>query len=369
MVELDELRAKIKVIGVGGAGGNTINDMVDSGIVGVEFAVANTDAQDIKKSKATIKVQLGDKLTKGLGAGANPEIGKLAAEEDKAKLVSILENTDMLFITAGMGGGTGTGASPVIAEVAREMGILTIAIVTKPFGFEGPKRKRNADIGIEKLREFVDAIVIIPNDKLRELPERKITLQNAFREANNVLKIAVQGMSEVITRSGFVSLDFADINAVMKDSGVAMLGFGEAEGTDRVAIATEKALNNPLLEKPISGAYKVLVNITAGPDFTLEEASEIAENIIKTSGNSDLDVMYGIVIDEHMENFLRVTVIATDFENKKVDPLHKPEQREALFNEEQDDTMTFNRNADVDFGDDGFGVGAIDVPAFLRRKK
>ncbi|MCX5773375.1 MAG: cell division protein FtsZ [Fusobacteria bacterium] len=368
MAEFDELRAKIKVIGVGGAGGNTINDMVDSGIVGVEFAVANTDAQDLKKSKASIKVQLGDKLTKGLGAGANPEIGKLAAEEDKAKIVAVLENTDMLFITAGMGGGTGTGASPVIAEVAREMGILTIAIVTKPFGFEGPKRKRNADIGIEKLREYVDAIVIIPNDKLRELPERKITLQNAFKAANDVLRIAVQGMSEVITRSGYVSLDFADINAVMKDSGIAMLGFGEAEGVDRVTIATEKALNNPLLEKPISGAYKVLVNITAGPDFTLEEASEIAENIIKTSGNEDLDVMYGIVIDEHMENFLRVTVIATDFENKKVDPLHKPEQREALFLEEGSD-FRVRSSFDSDSDDDGLDVGVIDVPAFLRKKR
>ncbi|MGL6131705.1 MAG: cell division protein FtsZ, partial [Fusobacteriaceae bacterium] len=221
---------KIKVIGAGGAGGNAINDMIEAGVRGVEFIVANTDAQDLNRSLADVRIQLGEKLTRGLGAGANPEIGRLAAEEDAEKIKIMLEDTDMLFITSGMGGGTGTGSSPVIARVAKEMGILTVAVVTRPFSFEGKKRKNNSDMGIEELKKNVDALVIIPNDKLFELPDKTITMINAFKEANNILKIGIKGVADLMIGNGLINLDFADIKATMENSGIALLGFGEGEG-------------------------------------------------------------------------------------------------------------------------------------------
>ena len=276
---LDQDLVKIKVLGAGGAGGNAINDMISSGVGGVEYIAANTDAQDLGKSLADIRIQLGEKLTRGLGAGADPEIGRQAAEEDVEKIKNLLEETDMLFITAGMGGGTGTGSAPVIARVAKELGVLTVAVVTRPFSFEGRKRKNNADVGIENLKKAVDALVIIPNDKLFELPDKTITLQNAFKEANNILKIGIRGVADLMIGNGLINLDFADIKATMLNSGIAVLGFGEGEGENRAIKATEKALLSPLLEKSILGASKILINITGAPDITLMEAQTISDMV------------------------------------------------------------------------------------------
>lgn len=312
----------IKVIGAGGAGGNAINDMIESGVIGVEYIAANTDAQDLNKSLADIRVQLGEKLTKGLGAGADPEVGKLAAEEDIEKLRQLLEGTDMLFITAGMGGGTGTGSAPVIAKVAKEMEILTVGIVTKPFNFEGGKRKKNADIGIENLKKNVDSLVIIPNDKLFELPDKTITLQNAFKEANNILKIGIRGVADLIIRQGLINLDFADVRATMINSGIAVLGFGQGEGENRAIKATEKALMSPLLEKSIQGASKILINITASSALGLAEAQTIAEIVRDAAGKSADDVLFGVITDEEFGDKVQVTIIANNFadEQEKNEP-------------------------------------------------
>ena len=309
-------RATIKVIGVGGAGGNAINDMIESGISGVDFVAANTDSQDLEISKASHKIHLGERATKGLGAGADPERAREAAEEAKEKIRHILEGTDMLFITAGMGGGTGTGAAPIIAELAKELGILTVGIVTKPFSFEGPQRKKNAETGIENLRKHVDTLIAIPNDKLFELPNMNITLMNAFKEANNILRAGVKGISELITKQGYINLDFADIRAIMKDSGVAMLGFGEADGENRAIIATEQALNSPLLEKSIEGSRKILLNITGGLDLQLTEIQEISNTIIEKAGSGTANLIFGTVIDEET-NGIKVSIVATDFIDKR----------------------------------------------------
>ena len=312
---------KIKVLGAGGAGGNAINDMISAGVSGVEFIAANTDAQDLGKSLADVRIQLGEKLTRGLGAGANPEIGKQSAEEDLEKLKQLLEDTDMLFITAGMGGGTGTGSSPVIAKIAKELGVLTVGIVTKPFGFEGGKRRANAEKGIEELKEFVDSLVVIPNDKLFELPDKTITLQNAFKEANNILKIGIKGVADLMIGNGLINLDFADIKTTMQNSGIAVLGFGEGEGENRAIKATEKALMSPLLEKSISGASKILLNIAGSSDLTLMEAQSI-ENIVKdAAGKSADDVMFGVNLNEDLKDGIQVTIIANNF----VDTVEKNE--------------------------------------------
>lgn len=304
---------KIKVLGAGGAGGNAINDMITTGVSGVEFIAANTDAQDLSKSLADVRIQLGEKLTRGLGAGANPEIGRQSAEEDIDKLKQLLEDTDMLFITAGMGGGTGTGSSPVIAKVAKELGILTVGIVTKPFGFEGGKRRNNAEKGIAELKQYVDSLVVIPNDKLFELPDKTITLQNAFKEANNILKIGIKGVADLIIGNGLINLDFADIKTTMQNSGVAVLGFGDGDGENRALKATEKALKSPLLEKSISGASKILLNIAGSSDLTLMEAQSIA-NIVKDAAGKDADdVMFGVNINDELEDRIEVTIIANNF--------------------------------------------------------
>ncbi|MGL6063699.1 MAG: cell division protein FtsZ [Fusobacteriaceae bacterium] len=319
---INEGKVKIKVIGAGGAGGNAINDMIESGVIGVEFIAANTDAQDLNKSLADVRIQLGEKLTRGLGAGANPEIGKLAAEEDIERLKALLEDTDMLFITSGMGGGTGTGSSPVIAKVAKELGILTVGVVTRPFGFEGKKRKTNSDLGIEELKKCVDALVIIPNDKLFELPDKTITMLNAFKEANNILKIGIKGVADLMIGNGLINLDFADIKATMQDSGIAVLGFGEGSGENRAVKATEKALQSPLLEKSINGASKILINITGSSSVTLQESSTISDMIRDTAGKATEDVMFGLIIDEDYGDTVQVTIIANKFidENEKNEP-------------------------------------------------
>ena len=319
--------AQLKVVGIGGAGGNAVNDMLESGITGVDFIAINTDLQDLNRSKTQTKVLLG----KGTGAGAIPERGRIAAKESEEKIKEVLEGTDMLFITAGMGGGTGTGASPVVAEIAKSMGILTVAIVTKPFDFEGPFKRKNADEGVENLRKFVDTLIVIPNQQLYKLPKINISLKNAFKEANNVLRIGIKGISDLITKQGFVNLDFADVKTVMKDSGIAMLGFGEASGDGRAKAATEQALNSPLLEKSIEGARKILLNITSGEDMGLDEVTEVSETVKKRTKNEEATLIWGVIlekdgneIEESQGNFdkpkgyFRVSLIATDFQDEAV---------------------------------------------------
>ena len=319
--------AQLKVVGIGGAGGNAVNDMLESGITGVDFIAINTDLQDLNRSKTQTKVLLG----KGTGAGAIPERGRIAAKESEEKIKEVLEGTDMLFITAGMGGGTGTGASPVVAEIAKNMGILTVAVVTKPFDFEGPFKRKNADEGVENLKKFVDTLIVIPNQQLYKLPKINISLRNAFKEANNVLRIGIKGISDLITKQGFVNLDFADVKTVMKDSGIAMLGFGEASGDGRAKAATEQALNSPLLEKSIEGARKILLNITSGEDMGLDEVTEVSETIYKKTGNAEATLIWGAIlekdgneIEESQGNFdkpkgyFRVSLIATDFQDDEV---------------------------------------------------
>ena len=319
--------AQLKVVGIGGAGGNAVNDMLESGITGVDFIAINTDLQDLNRSKTQTKVLLG----KGTGAGAIPERGRIAAKESEEKIKEVLEGTDMLFITAGMGGGTGTGASPVVAEIAKSMGILTVAVVTKPFDFEGPFKRKNADEGVENLKKFVDTLIVIPNQQLYKLPKINISLKNAFKEANNVLRIGIKGISDLITKQGFVNLDFADVKTVMKDSGIAMLGFGEASGDGRAKAATEQALNSPLLEKSIEGARKILLNLTSGEDMGLDEVTEVSETIYKKTGNAEATLIWGAIlekdeneIEESQGNFdkpkgyFRVSLIATDFQDDEV---------------------------------------------------
>ncbi|MGL5964159.1 MAG: cell division protein FtsZ [Fusobacteriaceae bacterium] len=349
---------KIKVIGAGGAGGNAINDMIEAGVRGVEFIVANTDAQDLNRSLADVRIQLGEKLTRGLGAGANPEIGRLAAEEDAEKIKIMLEDTDMLFITSGMGGGTGTGSSPVIARVAKEMGILTVAVVTRPFSFEGKKRKNNSDMGIEELKKNVDALVIIPNDKLFELPDKTITMINAFKEANNILKIGIKGVADLMIGNGLINLDFADIKATMENSGIALLGFGEGEGENRAIKATEKALQSPLLEKSINGASKILINITGSSSVSLTEASIISEMIKDAAGKATDDVMFGLAIDETYGDKIQVTLIANNFmdENEKVEPFINVDAKKN--NEEKIDSIKEEIKKDE-----------LDLPPWIRNSK
>jgi cell division protein FtsZ len=350
MIHTNEHLVKIKVMGIGGSGGNAINDMIEAGVTGVEYIAANTDAQDLHNSLADIRIQLGEKSTRGLGAGANPEIGKQAAEEDIDKIKTLLEETDMLFITSGMGGGTGTGAAPVIARVAKDMGILTVAVVTKPFTFEGNNRMKNADAGIVNLKESVDALIIIPNDKLFELPEKTITLQNAFMEANNVLKIGIKGLADLILKTGLINLDFADIKTTMLDSGIAMIGFGEMEGENRAIKATEKALQSPLLEKSISGASKILINISGSSALGLNEAFAISNMVKEAAGKSVDDVMFGVTTDDEMGDRLQVTLVATNFSEesteKKVVAIEKPNLAKQVEKKEEED---------------------LEIPAWMRR--
>ena len=304
--------AKLKVVGVGGAGGNAINDMIESNITSVDFIAINTDQQDLDRSQAPVKVLLG----RGMGAGADPEKGRIAAKESEEKIKEVLEGTDMLFITAGMGGGTGTGASPIIAEVAKAMGILTVAIVTKPFSFEGPLKKNNAATGINNLRENGDTLIAIPNDRLFEIPGMNISLMNAFKEANGVLKMGIKGISDLITKQGIVNLDFADIKSIMQNSGIAMLGFGEANGDEKAKSATAQALNSPLLEKSIEGARKILINVTAGPDIGLQEIQEVAETIAEKAGNDKANLIWGYIMEPELEGTISVSLVATDFQEE-----------------------------------------------------
>ncbi len=315
---------QIAVVGVGGAGGNAVNRMVRAGVKGVEFIAMNTDHQALLHSEATHKLQLGEKLTRGQGAGGNPDRGQRAAEESREEIAALLKGMDMVFITAGMGGGTGTGGAPVVAEVARDVGILTVGVVTKPFSFEGRKRMEQAENGIAMLREKVDSLVVIPNDKLREVSETKLTLANAFQISDDVLRQGVQSIAELITTNGFVNLDFADVTAVMKDAGYAHMGVGFAEGKDKAVAAAQAAISSPLLETTIDGATGLILNFAAPQDFDLAEMDEAA-NLVTRSAHPDARVYWGVSFDEALQDAVRVTVIATGFssERKPAEPEKK----------------------------------------------
>ena len=311
---------KIKVIGVGGAGNNVINRMIESGVNGVEFVAVNTDKQDLNKSVCKNKVQIGEKLTNGMGAGSKPEIGKKSAEESRSALAQVLEGTDMVFITAGMGGGTGTGAAPIVADIAKELGILTVGVVTKPFRFEGMRRMKQAEGGIAELRNKVDSLVIIPNERLKLATDQKITMVNAFEIADDVLQQAVQSISDLIKNTGFINLDFADVSAVMKDAGRAHMGVGRAAGKNKAEEAARMAISSPLLETSINGARGVLINVTGSMDIGLEEV-ETAANLVQEAAHPDCNIIFGAAFDETLEDEIRVTVIATGFDEKPAEPV------------------------------------------------
>ena len=318
--ELDENVTTIKVIGVGGGGGNAVNRMVSDGLQGVEFIAMNTDQQALAKNHASVKVQLGSKLTKGRGAGADPEIGQRAAEESKDEIANALKGSQMVFITAGMGGGTGTGAAPVVAEVAHDLGILTVGIVTKPFSFEGKRKMGLAEQGIANLLMHVDSLIVIPNERLKMISQEKITLMNAFQAADNVLRQGVESISALINVPAFINLDFADVRSIMKDAGYAHMGVGSAKGAGKAENAAKAAISSPLLETSIAGAHGVIINITSSPDIGLDDV-ETAAGLITQSAHPDANIIWGTAFDENLSDEMRVTVVATGFDNKSASDL------------------------------------------------
>lgn len=315
-IDMDSF-ARLKVVGVGGGGNNAVNRMIAAGLRGVEFISVNTDKQALFLSQATTKIQIGDKLTKGLGAGANPEIGEKAANESRDEIAMAIKDADMVFVTAGMGGGTGTGGAPVIAQIAKEMGILTVAVVTKPFMFEGKKRMMQAEAGVEALKKVVDTLVTIPNDKLLQIADKKMPLVKAFNLADDVLRQGVQGISDLIAVPGLINLDFADVKTIMQDTGIAHMGIGRGTGENKAEDAAKQAISSPLLETTIDGARGVLLNITGGPDLSLQEVNLAAE-LIQASADPDANIIFGAVIDDNLKDELVITVIATGFSKGEI---------------------------------------------------
>lgn len=349
--------AQIKVIGVGGGGNNAVNRMIESGLRGVEFITVNTDKQALFLSQANMKIQIGEKLTRGLGAGANPEIGQKAAEESKEEISQVLKGADLVFVTAGMGGGTGTGAAPIVAAIAKEMGILTVGVVTKPFTFEGKRRSQHAEKGIETLKNNVDTLVTIPNDRLLQVIEKKTSIVDAFRMADDILRQGVQGISDLIAVPGLVNLDFADVKTIMLNTGIAHMGIGRATGENRAEEAAKQAIQSPLLETSIEGARGVLLNITGGADLGLFEVNAAAE-LVQKSADPDANIIFGAVIDEKLGDEIFITVIATGFEkgisSQRIDKIFEKATTSAAMNEKP----VVNVAADE-----------LDIPTFLRRKK
>ena len=381
MIELLEStspEAVIKVVGVGGCGGNAVDHMINNGVSGVEFMTMNTDAQALKRCLAKTTLQLGHGITKGLGAGANPEVGRLAAEEDRERISELIQGADMLFVTAGMGGGTGTGAAPVIAQIAREMGILTVAVVTKPFAFEG-KRQKVAAVGIDQLKQHVDSLIIIPNDRLMQVLGEDVTYEDAFRASNDVLNGAVAGIAEVINCPGMVNVDFADVRTVMSENGVAMMGSATASGPERAQMAAEQAVHSPLLEDiHLSGARGVLVNITASKSMKLKEVHEVM-NTIRSFTAEDATVIYGSVIDEAIGDALRVTIVATGLGGAAAQrqPVMQVVTRTGTDDgqpggvnyDELDQPTAIRRRRDMTIeAMKHSGVDILDIPAFLRKQ-
>ncbi|WP_122645330.1 cell division protein FtsZ [Enterococcus mediterraneensis] len=347
--------AVIKVIGVGGGGGNAVNRMIEENVKGVEFITANTDVQALKNSKAETVIQLGPKYTRGLGAGSQPEVGQKAAEESEESIREALEGADMIFITAGMGGGTGTGAAPIVAKISKEIGALTVGVVTRPFTFEGPKRGRFAAEGIAKLKENVDTLLIISNNRLLEVVDKKTPMLEAFREADNVLRQGVQGISDLITAPGYVNLDFADVKTVMENQGTALMGIGVASGEDRVIEATKKAISSPLLETSIDGAEQVLLNITGGLDMTLFEAQD-ASDIVANAATGDVNIILGTSINEELGDEIRVTVIATGIDPTKKEPRSNRTSRQTqLHNVPQKPVLDMDQAKPLQEEENGFG--------------
>jgi cell division protein FtsZ len=363
--------ARIKVIGVGGGGNNAVNRMVEAGVTGVEFIAVNTDAQALKQSKAGIIMQIGTSLTRGLGAGANPEIGKKAVEESRQQIEEVLSGADMVFITAGMGGGTGTGGAPAIARIARKIGALTVGVVTRPFKFEGKKRAVNAEHGIQAMREAVDTLIIIPNDRLLEIVDKKTPMVEAFLEADNVLRQGVQGISDLIAVPGLINLDFADVKTVMSHRGTALMGIGIAAGKDRAAQAAQKALNSPLLETSITGAQGVIMNITGGNNLTLYEVQEAAD-VVASACHEELNMIFGSVINEHLNEEIIVTVIATGFNEELEKPSGPSKEEISIPNkrEKQIQPVVVNRTEPVDdYSRQLEEDQSLDVPSFMRQRK
>lgn len=367
-----ETLARIKVVGVGGGGQNAVNRMIAEGIGGVEFIAVNTDQQALMLSQAPVRVRIGEKVTRGLGAGSNPDIGQKAAEESAEEIYNILKGADMVFITAGMGGGTGTGGAPVVARIAKEIGALTIGIVTKPFGFEGTPRMRAAEAGIEKLREHADTLIVIPNDRLIELLDKRASIEQAFRLADDVLRQGIQGISEVITVPGLINLDFSDVRTIMSEGGAALLAVGVANGEGRARAAAEQAIASRLLDVTIDGARGILFNVTGGPDLSMFEVHEAAM-LIKSAAHPDCNVIFGAVIDENMRDQVRITVIATGFDQQPVrrsirstsDAMRRAESNSryngqpAPAEEEPRPTGLYTTRLDPD---------NLELPSFLRRR-
>lgn len=366
MMEMDENEkmldgtAVIKVVGVGGAGTNAVNRMVEFGIRGVEFIAINTDRQALQLSKAGTKIQIGEKITRGLGAGANPDIGAQSAEESKSEIEEALRGADMVFVTAGMGGGTGTGAAPIVAGLAKDMGILTIGVVTKPFTFEGKKRLSQADRGIESLKGKVDTLVVIPNDKLLQIIDRKTSIVDAFEMADDILRQGVQGISDLIAVPGLVNLDFADVKTIMLNTGMAHMGIGRASGENRAEDAAKQATESPLLETSIEGARGVIINITGGPDLGLHEVNTAAE-LVQRSVDPEANIIFGAVIDQNMQDEISITVIATEFEK---------EQSISSLGVENIVSKAWDKKiSSIPTSTESSSSNDLDIPSFLRKNK
>ena len=377
--------ANIKVVGVGGGGNSVVNRMVDANIRGIEFIAINTDKQALSLSKASRKIQIGEKLTRGLGAGANPDIGKCSAEESKAEIAEALKGADMVFVTAGMGGGTGTCAAPVVAEVSKEMGILTVAVVTKPFPFEGKRRTLQAESGIEELKQSVDTLIVIPNEKLLQVVEKQTSIVEAFKMSDDVLRQGVQGISDLITIPGLVNLDFADVKTIMLNAGIAHIGIGKASGDHRAQEAARQAIHSPLLETSIEGAGGVLINVTGGRDLGLLEINEAAE-LVQKSVDPEANIIFGAVIDESLENEIVITVIATGFSKTPFQDLQldnivgealKTANNTLEEKSYNDNSMNMGMNSNVNNTSTRSSVTSnindykidLDIPPFLRRNR
>ncbi|QDP40097.1 cell division protein FtsZ [Radiobacillus deserti] len=362
---MDQL-ATIKVIGVGGGGSNAVNRMIEHGVEGVEFIAVNTDAQALNLSKAEVKMQIGGKLTRGLGAGANPEVGRKAAEESKEQIEEALKGADMVFVTAGMGGGTGTGAAPVIAQVAKELGALTVGVVTRPFSFEGRRRSTQAVSGIDAFKSNVDTLIVIPNDRLLEIVDKNTPMLEAFREADNVLRQGVQGISDLIAKPGLINVDFADVKTIMFDKGSALMGIGTATGENRAIEAAKKAISSPLLETSIDGAHGVLMNITGGANLSLYEVQEAAD-LVTSAADQEVNVIFGSVINEDLKDEIIVTVIATGFDEAQLQP-NQPKQRPVTNAPTEKRREEVRREAVQPSQKVKQEEDTLDIPTFLRNR-
>jgi cell division protein FtsZ len=363
-----ETFARIKVVGVGGGGCNAVDRMIDEGMQGVEFVAINTDAQALMLSKASIRVRVGEKLTRGLGSGGDPDTGRKATEESAEELYSVLKGSDMVFITAGMGGGTGTGGAPIVAQIAKEIGSLTIGVVTRPFSFEGSRRIQSAEGGITKLKEKADTLIVIPNDRLLQIVDKRSNLQQAFRVADDVLRQGVQGISELITVPGLINLDFADVRTIMSEGGAALMAVGSAKGEDASRVAAEQAISSQLLDITIDGAHGILFNVTGGPNMTLFEVNQAAA-IIKETAHPDVNLIFGAVIDPEMKDEVRITVIATGFDRtgapRRIMPVTTSETREI---DEQTSPAQSMRQQVKGFIPRAIDTEVLDIPTFLRHR-